>query len=111
MCACGFSDMLLLAVGGGLTNPLPPPRRPPGPHLSRARLEPHQDGRFVQLGNNGKLVEQGTEVEVVQPQKRVTRQVSEGSCMKCVAFSSRLLIHTRECLVLYLCFRARRACI
>lgn len=36
-----------------------------------------QDGRFVQLGDNGKLLEQGTEVEVVPPPKRAinSRQV------------------------------------
>lgn len=60
--------------------PLFPPFRivtictPPGSFL--ATPGPRQDGRFVQLGDRGKLLEQGTEVEVVPPPaKRAARQV------------------------------------
>lgn len=55
-----------------------------GQHLIRDRwrmapeLVSPKDGRFVQLGDNGKLLVQGTEVEVEgvgQPRKRAVGQV------------------------------------
>lgn len=53
------------------------------PYFSRAtKTTNSQDGRLVQLGDNGKLLVQGTEVEVtgVQPRKRAAREVI--NCVK-----------------------------
>lgn len=72
------------AMWGGGVPPAPPPltlehaASPAPANLFFPSVLPRQDGRFVQLGDHGKLLEQGTEVEVevVQPpRKRASRQV------------------------------------